>query len=96
MDKQSKIGRLVVGLLIILIVGGILLGGTLTEGISFVAGCGMSVVMSLLLLGPYFLPTIIACCRGKKNSAAIFLLNLLLGWTFIGWVVALVWAACKD
>lgn len=42
----------------------------------------------------YFLPTIIG--RQKKNSNAIFALNLLLGWTLIGWVVSLVWALTKD
>jgi hypothetical protein len=40
----------------------------------------------------YFLPTIIASSRGHKNVGAIFALNLLLGCTFIGWVVALVWS----
>ncbi|MFN4812890.1 MAG: superinfection immunity protein [Bacteroidota bacterium] len=38
----------------------------------------------------YFLPSILGW--NKKNLAAIFVLNLLLGWTFIGWVVALVWS----
>jgi hypothetical protein len=37
-------------------------------------------------------PWLIALTRGHHNLAAIFLLNLLLGWTFIGWVAALVWA----
>ena len=40
----------------------------------------------------YFLPTIIALVRKKTNFMPILLVNLLLGWTFVGWVVALVWA----
>jgi hypothetical protein len=47
-------------------------------------------------LAIYFLPTIIAVVWKKRNTLAIFLLNLFLGFTFIGWVVALVWAATKD
>lgn len=42
----------------------------------------------------YFLPTIAGW--HKKNVGAILTLNLLLGWTFIGWVVALVWAMTHD
>jgi hypothetical protein len=45
-------------------------------------------------LSLYFLPSIIG--RNKRNFAAIFLLNLLLGWTVIGWIVALVWALTVD
>lgn len=41
----------------------------------------------------YFLPGIIAHWRDHPNENAIVLLNLFLGWTFLGWVVALVWAA---
>jgi len=44
----------------------------------------------------YFLPTIIAFARSKRDSTAIFVLNFLLGWTAIGWVVALVWALKQD
>jgi hypothetical protein len=33
---------------------------------------------------------------GKHNAGAIFALNLLLGWTLVGWVVALVWALAVD
>ena len=46
---------------------------------------------ALLTLG-YMLPWAIAATRGKSNHWAIFWLNLLLGWTFVGWVVALVMA----
>jgi Superinfection immunity protein len=44
----------------------------------------------------YFLPSIMALARSKQNLLAIFLLNLLLGWTAIGWVVALVWTVKAD
>jgi hypothetical protein len=42
----------------------------------------------------YFLPTIVG--RNKRNANAIMMLNIFLGWTFIGWVVALVWAMTVD
>lgn len=42
----------------------------------------------------YFLPSIVG--RNHKQIAAIFVLNLFLGWTFVGWVVALVWALTKT
>jgi hypothetical protein len=44
----------------------------------------------------YFLPSIIALARSKRDILAIFLLNLFLGWSVIGWVVALIWAAKHD
>jgi len=44
----------------------------------------------------YFLPWIIALVRGKRDTLGIFLLNFFLGWTFIGWIVALVWAVKAD
>jgi hypothetical protein len=45
-----------------------------------------------VLSGFYMLPWAIAATRGKSNSATIGLVNLLLGWTVVGWVVALVMA----
>jgi hypothetical protein len=44
----------------------------------------------------YVLPTIIAFARNKRDTTAILLLNLFLGWSVIGWVIALVWAAKND
>jgi uncharacterized membrane protein len=44
----------------------------------------------------YFLPTISAFERKKKNTSSIFVVNFFLGWTLIGWVVALSWALSKD
>ncbi len=44
----------------------------------------------------YFLPSIIAAARSKRDLLSIFLLNFFLGWTAIGWVIALVWAVKTD
>lgn len=44
----------------------------------------------------YFLPAIIGFARGKRDAVSILVLNLLLGWTAIGWVIALVWAVKQD
>lgn len=44
----------------------------------------------------YFLPTVIALARGHHNGFAIFLTNLLLGWTLIGWVIALIWSVTAS
>jgi hypothetical protein len=44
----------------------------------------------------YFLPSLIALARSKRDILAIGLLNFFLGWTLIGWVVALVWACKTD
>jgi len=52
-------------------------------------GLGFALCMAL-----YFLPTIIGW--HKRNAGGIFVLNLLLGWTLVGWVVALVWALTVD
>ena len=46
----------------------------------------------LFLFALYFLPALIAGHRHLHERAAITLLNLFLGWTFIGWVIALIWA----
>jgi len=47
--------------------------------------------VAIVTLG-YMLPWAIAANRHKSNQGAIAVLNLLLGWTFIGWVAALVMA----
>lgn len=46
----------------------------------------------LLGLAFYLLPTIIVIARRKKKILGPILVNVLLGWTFIGWIVALIWA----
>ncbi|HZL16509.1 MAG TPA: superinfection immunity protein [Polyangia bacterium] len=45
--------------------------------------------IAILLVILYFLPTIIATTRKTTNAGSVFTLNLLLGWTIIGWWMAL-------
>ncbi|HWB93903.1 MAG TPA: superinfection immunity protein [Puia sp.] len=52
--------------------------------------------ITFLLLFPYFLPTIVAVVRRKSSAVGVFLLNLFLGWTLIGWIGALIWALSSD
>ena len=52
------------------------------------------ILVLMLLVTLYFLPTIIAF--GSYRAGAIFALNLFLGWTLLGWVGALVWALAEN
>jgi hypothetical protein len=53
-------------------------------------------VLFAVLLVPYLLPSVIAYRRWHKNFKAIFALNILLGWTLLGWIVCLVWSFTSD
>ena len=53
----------------------------------------MDVVISLFFVGlvifAYLLPSFVALQRKHVNTTAICVLNILVGWSFIGWVAAL-------
>lgn len=57
---------------------------------------GLIALTTFITLEIYFAPTTIAHVNKKRNSGAIFFLNLALGWTLVGWVVAGVWAMAKE
>jgi hypothetical protein len=50
----------------------------------------MSFILFLVVM--YWLPTIIAVARQTHSALGVAVLNFFLGWTVIGWVVALIWA----
>jgi hypothetical protein len=53
----------------------------------------LSAILIVAVLGCiYFLPAFVAGVRDHHNWGAILVLNLLLGWTILGWIIALVWA----
>ncbi|MFI0609303.1 MAG: superinfection immunity protein [Anaerolineae bacterium] len=51
-----------------------------------------SLVMLMLALFAYFLPVAIAQSRHHDAVYSIFGINLVLGWTVLGWFIALIWA----
>ncbi len=55
-----------------------------------------SVLILILCALMYFLPTIVAVGRKHHNAVAVALLNIFLGWTFVGWIISLVWAVSKP
>ena len=56
---------------------------------------GITIIIILAIM-IYFIPSYIAFVRRKKQLAAIFVINLFLGCTALGWVGALVWAMLKE
>jgi hypothetical protein len=58
-------------------------------------GVGLLILMMIGLIG-YVIPTIIALARRHPKKGPIILVNLLLGWSVVGWIVALVWAFSSN
>jgi hypothetical protein len=53
-------------------------------------------VVLLIILILYFLPFIVALMRSHRQTASVFVVNLFLGWSLIGWVVALAMAVSSQ
>jgi TM2 domain-containing membrane protein YozV len=54
---------------------------------------GAEIIFVLIALAIYFLPTIIGSRRGLASQGGLFFVNLILGWTIIGWLACFIWAA---
>lgn len=46
----------------------------------------------LFILSIYFLPLGVGLLRNKRAKLALFIVNLIAGWTAIIWIIALIWA----
>jgi hypothetical protein len=57
---------------------------------------GSGIGVTMVLLAAYFGPTLVAIMRKRHNTGAIFALNLFLGWTVLGWIIAFVWACTST
>ena len=51
----------------------------------------MEIIEAILLLVLYFVPTILAKKLHMKDASSIFYVNLVFGWTVLGWILALMW-----
>lgn len=67
-------------------------GGTLQWLGDFTGGLFGLTVIALL----YLVPLTVAVRRQHRNRLAIGVLNVALGWTFIGWLGALIWACTAN
>ncbi|HEY1876597.1 MAG TPA: superinfection immunity protein [Rhizomicrobium sp.] len=54
----------------------------------------MTFLLALFVL--YWLPTIIAIARHTHSALGVATLNFFLGWTGVGWVLALLWALAAS
>lgn len=54
----------------------------------------MTFILALFVL--YWLPTIIAIARHTNVALGVAALNFFLGWTGIGWFIALMWALAAN
>jgi hypothetical protein len=59
------------------------------------SGGGAVIFGIIVLIGLYFLPTIVAVVRKVANQGSVAVINCFLGWTLVGWVVALA-MACRT
>ena len=80
--KKKTALWVIVGVLVILGIASA--SGSNSEGLAYI------VVIALF----YFLPSF--AVRGKPNFASVFTINLLLGWTLVGSVVAMAMAVSKP
>ena len=51
------------------------------------------VLLGACVLVVYFVPSVVGHLRHHHHRAAICVLNLFLGFTYLGWVAALVWSS---
>ena len=47
-------------------------------------------------LAIYFVPVIVAYIRKHNNTIPITIMTIFIGWTFLGWLAALLWALNSD
>lgn len=89
--RRWIIGGSITGIVALMIVAGRFLSSKEGE----VLGQIIFAVVGLFVAGfIYFLPSIVG--RNKANAQAILVLNFFLGWTLLGWVIALVWASTVE
>jgi hypothetical protein len=62
---------------------------------SSVGGAIGAILIFIIVIGLYFLPSIVAVARKVTNQGSVAVINFFLGWTLVGWVVALA-MACRT
>lgn len=69
-----------------------MIGHFLAEASNDDSGAGLAVLFVIIGVSgfvAYWVPSVIAFVRGVPNKWSVAVINWLLGWTLIGWAVAL-------
>lgn len=56
----------------------------------------LGLLFLLVIIGAYFTPLLVAAFRSMPNVGSVAVVNVLLGWTGIGWIVALAMACGSN
>ncbi len=86
-----KIGTIALGIGIAGVVGGIIVSGRYNNQVAGIGVLIVFAVLGILSFLLYFLPLIVGIYRNHSQIGPIAVINILFGWTFIGWVVAFAW-----
>lgn len=62
---------------------------------AIIGAMGLGLFVAILIV-PYWIPSIVAVKRGHASKGGIIALNFFFGWTFLGWVLSLVWALSNS
>ncbi len=56
----------------------------------------MTAISISILLSLYLIPSFVALFRHHHNISGVVIVNVLTGWTLVGWIAALVMACLRD
>lgn len=80
----------VIGLIVLTVISAVIGSGNNAPAAFF------TFVFFVSVVALYFAPTITATKREHPNKNSIIALNVLLGWTVLGWIAALVWSYSEQ
>ncbi len=86
-ESSTRFDRAIV-VIGVLVVAGVGIFAAILNGFDALKVLG-SVLAALLFVAVYFVPTIVAALGKHPLVAPVAVLNVFLGWTFVGWAVAL-------
>ena len=66
------------------------------KGNDFSTNIGGLLILAMLGVWIYFLPTQIANGNKHKHTLWIFMINLFLGWSVLAWIACLIWALSDN
>ena len=51
---------------------------------------------AIVIIAAFFFPTLFAILRGHKRTIGVFILNIVVGWTGLGWILLLAYALLSE